>query len=344
MEEWLHMAVPLVSVHMITYNHAPFIAKSIEGVLNQKTSFPFELVIGEDCSTDGTREIVFKYENEHLDIIRVITSDKNVGAHENDLRTTAVCRGKYVAFCEGDDYWHHTEKLQKQVEYLESHPECGMVFADCDIYDQNSQKFARQVRYTAGYRSLIKIDIEQILGDQKLCRWPWTCSAIVRRDFYEKIIESDPYLFLSKTFLLSDVSLWAELSLVGDVIYMPESLATYRVNDESASHSRDPRKHLLFWKSVCEMKMYLCDKHHLSKDLRRTSESLWREKSIQLAFLNRDSILASEVRRKNEKFTWKERLWYYGAKSAAAYYLVRIVTRSRHFFKRGPRQAISSIL
>ena len=71
------MTEPLVSVKMITYNHAPYIARAIEGVLHQKTVFPFELVIGEDCSTDGTREIVFKYQRKHPDVIRVVASEKN---------------------------------------------------------------------------------------------------------------------------------------------------------------------------------------------------------------------------------------------------------------------------
>ena len=88
------MTVPLVSVKMITYNHAPFIAQAIEGVLQQKTNFPFELIIGEDCSTDGTREIVFEYQKKYPDIIRVITSDKNVGAKKNGIRTMKAVSGE----------------------------------------------------------------------------------------------------------------------------------------------------------------------------------------------------------------------------------------------------------
>ena len=122
------MTQPLVSISMITYNHAPFIAQAIEGVLQQKTTFPFELVIGEDCSTDNTREIVSEYHKKHPDIFRVIASDKNIGATRNSLRTLKACQGKYIAYCEGDDYWHHPYKLQKQVDYLESHQECGLVY------------------------------------------------------------------------------------------------------------------------------------------------------------------------------------------------------------------------
>lgn len=126
------MPEPLVSVHMITYNHAPYIAQAIEGVLMQKTNFPFELVIGEDCSTDRTREIVLQYAQKYPKIIRVITSPNNVGMKKNSYRTIQACSGKYIAFCEGDDFWKNTEKLQMQVDLMDIRPECGLVFSDCD--------------------------------------------------------------------------------------------------------------------------------------------------------------------------------------------------------------------
>lgn len=129
---------PLVSVHMITYNHEPYIAQAIEGVLRQETNFPIELVIGEDCSTDRTREIVMEYQKRHPDIIRVITSDQNVGMHKNNKRTIKACRGKYLTFCEGDDYWHHTKKLQMQVDYLEAHPEVVLVAHRAHKVDLNN--------------------------------------------------------------------------------------------------------------------------------------------------------------------------------------------------------------
>lgn len=118
---------PLVSVHMVTYNHEPYIAQAIEGMLRQETDFPIELVIGEDCSTDRTHDIVFDYQKKHPDIIRVITSDKNVGARKNSKRVYKACRGKYLAFCEGDDYWTDPYKLQKQVDYFAANPEVVLV-------------------------------------------------------------------------------------------------------------------------------------------------------------------------------------------------------------------------
>ena len=123
---------PLVSVHMLVYNHRPYVAQAIEGVLRQQTSFSFQLVIGEDCSTDGTREIVWEYQRRHPEVIRVVTSDHNVGARANSIRVHAACIGKYIAYCDGDDFWHHPQKLQMQVDYLENHPECGLVHTDAD--------------------------------------------------------------------------------------------------------------------------------------------------------------------------------------------------------------------
>ena len=121
---------PLVTIRTITYNHAPYIRRCIEGVLMQKTSFPIEYIIGEDCSTDATREIVTEYAQKYPDVICMITSGHNVGAKENARRTRLVSSGKYVAICEGDDYWTDPLKLQKQVNFLEVHPECPMCFHD----------------------------------------------------------------------------------------------------------------------------------------------------------------------------------------------------------------------
>ena len=117
---------PLVSVKMVTYNHELYIAQAIEGVLIQETEFPIELIIGEDCSTDRTREIVLDYQKQYPNLIRVLISTENVGAARNDVLTYNACRGTYVAVCDGDDYWTDSSKLQKQVDFLDANPEYAM--------------------------------------------------------------------------------------------------------------------------------------------------------------------------------------------------------------------------
>ena len=326
------MTQPLVSVKMITYNHAPYIAQAIEGVIQQKTNFPFELVIGEDCSTDGTREIVFDYQRKYPDIIRVITSDKNVGMNKNGYRTMKACRGKYVAFCEGDDYWHHPNKLQIQANYMEDHPKCGMVYSSFDLYHVESKKRIRDFLRTETCEIPNNPSISDfIVSKGRVCAV--TCTVMVRRALYEQIIESDPYLHQSDQFLMGDTQLWAELSLVSDISHIPESLATYRQLSESASRSKDLIKCLRFWKSACEMRLYLCEKHRLSENIRRSEESDWCDCSLRLAFYERNAKLALEVKRRKRTFTCKEWIVYLGAKYIVFHFVCRIAVSARNCFR-----------
>jgi glycosyltransferase involved in cell wall biosynthesis len=122
-------AEPLLSVCIITYNHERYIRQCLDGVLNQETKFPFEVIIGEDCSTDGTRKIIEEYEAKYPDIIRPIYHQKNVGPRRNAYEFCwPLIRGKYIAICEGDDYWTEPFKLQRQVDFLEQHPDFVLCF------------------------------------------------------------------------------------------------------------------------------------------------------------------------------------------------------------------------
>lgn len=119
---------PLVSICCITYNHAPYIRKCLDGFLMQKVDFPFEIIIGEDCSTDNTRRICEEYADKNPDIINLLPSECNLGAVENERRVMQTAKGKYIAFCEGDDYWTDPLKLQKQVDFLESNSDYTVCF------------------------------------------------------------------------------------------------------------------------------------------------------------------------------------------------------------------------
>ncbi len=114
---------PLVSICCATYNHEKYLAQALESFLMQKVSFPVEIVIGDDCSTDSTPQIVRDYAERFPELVRVITSESNVGVSQNAFRIRAAAKGKYIALCEGDDYWTDPYKLQKQVDFLEKNPE-----------------------------------------------------------------------------------------------------------------------------------------------------------------------------------------------------------------------------
>ena len=131
-----------VSVLMVTYNHEAFIGQAIESALAQETNFDYEIVIGEDCSTDQTQEIAQEFQQRYPDRIRLLLRKNNLGGggKENFVKTYQACQGKYIAMLEGDDYWTSPHKLQTQVDFLESHPHFSLSSHNVFIhYEDKSQ-------------------------------------------------------------------------------------------------------------------------------------------------------------------------------------------------------------
>lgn len=305
------MQDPLVSVHMITYNHEPFIRKAIDCVLAQKTTFPFDLVIGEDCSTDGTREIVFDYAKRYPDIIRVITSEQNVGAKKNSKRTNQACLGKYIAFCEGDDYWHHPDKLQKQVAYMEIHPECGLIHSDYHRNNVKDGSLIKDFNKTMNNLPPENLNMTSILRGGRYL-YILTCTVMARKCLINKVTHSDPALYQSNRFLLGDTSLWAEIANISKTHYINESLSTYNVLPISASKNLDPIKQQIFGKSVSEMCLYLVKKHKLSSSEYAYHLNKWCSNALPLAFYTRDKALAISAKQANKRLSIKNALFFYG--------------------------------
>lgn len=132
---------PLVSVWIVTYNQQEFISQCIEGALMQVVDFPIEIIIGEDCSTDRTREICLSYQEKFPDIIKVIENEVNLGLSKNWINTLKACKGRYIALCEGDDYWTEPMKLQKQLNFLEENVDISLVKTKAKVFDQALGKF-----------------------------------------------------------------------------------------------------------------------------------------------------------------------------------------------------------
>ncbi|MFC1593949.1 glycosyltransferase [Candidatus Omnitrophota bacterium] len=131
---------PKVSVVTRTYNQEKFIAQAIESVLMQQVDFDYEFVIGEDCSSDATREVVLRYQKKYPEIIRPFLPEHNVGRHKNFGTILEMTRGHYTALLDGDDYWVDPHKLQRQVEYLDSHPECSLCFHNAILVYESETK------------------------------------------------------------------------------------------------------------------------------------------------------------------------------------------------------------
>jgi glycosyltransferase involved in cell wall biosynthesis len=205
-----------LSVVMVTYNHERFVAQAIESVLAQRVAFDYEIVIGEDLSTDNTRAIVLDFARRYPERIVPLLRDRNLGAMRNFTQTIAACRGQYLAFLEGDDYWTSPDKLQKQVDFLDAHYECAICChrvrylyelgsAECDIFPP---------------RAAGKYTIEDLLRSN----FVMTCSMVIRRKWIGPIPK---WIFRMK---LADLPICALAARHGTIDLMDENMATYRVH------------------------------------------------------------------------------------------------------------------
>lgn len=152
---------PLVAVYMITYNHGQYIEEAIQSVLCQKTNFKFKLIIGDDCSKDQTTEICLRFQTQYPDQIQVLTNESNVGIFQNAGRVFNACvdsGAKYIALLEGDDYWSSPEKLQKQVDVLESDESIAGSYHNTDfLYSDGKIKSMRK-------ELALRMNLEQVIS------------------------------------------------------------------------------------------------------------------------------------------------------------------------------------
>jgi glycosyltransferase involved in cell wall biosynthesis len=129
-----------VSALVVTYNHARFIAQALDSVLMQEAPFPWEILVSEDASTDGTREIVVEYQRRHPGRIRLLLSERNLRSNRVVARGFEAARGEYVALLDGDDYWTARDKLAKQAVFLDAHPECAMCFHNATVVHEDGSR------------------------------------------------------------------------------------------------------------------------------------------------------------------------------------------------------------
>lgn len=158
------MSAPLVSICCITYNHAPFIRKCLDGFLMQETTFPVEILIHDDASTDGTDDIIHEYADKYPEKIFPLFEEQNQYSQGVlvDFFNYNRARGKYIAYCEGDDHWTDPFKLQKQVDFMETHPEYSICFHNCHYYDVRINKvtYPKDYNYIKDQRAGIDVTVD----------------------------------------------------------------------------------------------------------------------------------------------------------------------------------------
>lgn len=241
-------AEPLVSVCMVTYNHSPFLCEAVAGVIGQRTSFPVELLIGEDCSKDGTRALAEELQRRHPETIRLIVDEHNVGMQRNSLRLEDACRGRFIAYCQGDDFWCHPDKLQMQVDLLERHPDCALVHGDYDIRIE-SQGVVVPSPNTRRNRQDLPAGTD-VFSEILLSRYEIaTCTVCVRTGALRQAVDRVRPILEDPATKQGDLPRWLPIARSSGIRYLPERLATYRVLGESASHTRNKLGQLEFLRS-----------------------------------------------------------------------------------------------
>jgi glycosyltransferase involved in cell wall biosynthesis len=216
---------PKVSVLMIAYNVEPYIAQALDSALMQDVDFDYEIVVGEDCSTDGTRAIVQDYARRHPDRIRLLTRERNLGMNRNFVETLRAVRGEFVALLDGDDYWTSPTKLRRQVDFLESNPGFSICFHNAEvIYEDGS--LAPHPFHMPNPDRLISHHVPKpvsTLADLAGGNFMQTCSVVFRAGLYGEL--PDWYLQMP-TF---DWPLHLLNAERGDIRYFDEIMGVYRV-------------------------------------------------------------------------------------------------------------------
>ena len=268
---------PLVSVCMITYNHERYLAEAIEGVIRQQTSFPVELIIGEDCSKDRTREIAFEYQRRFPETIRLITSKRNIGMQQNYHRVIMAARGKFIAFCEGDDFWHVPDKLQQQIQFLEHNDTFILTCGNYRSRNVSNGKVTERSLHVPEH-----LHEGSLTDDLILHRLLVKTLTVCARANSVKAVLKEHVECTSERFLMADTQTMIELSRLGRVKYMPHVLGTCNELPESASHSRCPERAFRFMMNTCELKRHYLAKYGLRGGSDRVRLEVIRVSNLEL--------------------------------------------------------------
>jgi len=217
---------PLVSIITITYNQAPYIRECLDSLLMQKTNFPFKMIVHDDASTDGTAEIVREYAEKYPHIIIPIFQTENQWSKKSGAGLASFvwpkARGKYIAFCEGDDFWTDTNKLQFQVDFLEEHPEFMGASHNVNYLNDPDNEVNMDREFYGEMRDSTYTLKDVVNG---ACVAGATCSFVFRNFFTKELlgkVQSPDFPGMNHI----ELSIW--LALQGDIYYSKKVMATHR--------------------------------------------------------------------------------------------------------------------
>lgn len=221
----------MVTIVVCTYNQEKWIRQTLDSVLAQQTEYPFEVIIGEDHGPDGTRAICQEYADKYENVT-LLPSPANLGVTANWIQCIQAGTGKYIMTCAGDDWWHNPNKIQLQVDFMESHPECVLCHTEYNEY--NELTGAVTINYNNSHNVLPpegRIQANVRCGTDYIS----ALTTCIRRDAFERFIPANE--FAKRRFPREDWPTYLVLAAHGDILYIQESTATYRVGQESITRT-----------------------------------------------------------------------------------------------------------
>ncbi len=306
---------PLVSICCITYNHVAYIRQCIDGFIMQKTDFPFEIIIHDDCSTDGTVDIIREYQEKYPDLIKPIFQKENQYSQGvKSILATFVypkCSGKYIALCEGDDYWIDENKLQMQVDFLEKNPEYGMCYTNFNKYFQRNDSF--------------DIDIfnsdKKIKTDYTLEEWILSAGYIAPMSwvFKRELLDSIPKLkSLDGSFVM--VACFLHDSKIK--CFKDKVTCVYRVLDESAAHTRNIKKLYERNKSIIETQLSLIKMYKIDEKIKLQCEQKFFHSNFKLIMACDSSARIGDAFNHIQNKTCIEKILFFLSKNSLTHSLL----------------------
>ncbi len=232
-----------VSVMVICYNQEKYIRKCLESILSQKTHFPFEIVVGDDASSDNSYEIIKDLKQKFPSIIKLINEKNHVGYVPNYMRTLKYCQGEFLAFCDGDDYWIDENKLEDQELFLLKNLDYGLVYSDYIQYNENTKTLIKNYLACNKFKSIEGFQPEKFVrGDNQIMSLT-TCvrTSLLGADFFR--IMNDKNLYIT------DFPTWLWIGLKSKVHFEPKMTAVYRVHKNSITNSHTKENAWIFHRS-----------------------------------------------------------------------------------------------
>ena len=236
---------PLVSIICLVFNHGKYLRQCLDGFVCQKTSFPFEIIIHDAASTDNSQEIIKEYVSKYPGLFVPILQTENQYSKGVRIGFTFMypkARGKYIAECEGDDYWTDPLKLQKEVDFLESNPDYGLVYTGAKVLQEKTGVLSENLSCQQNYVSLLTNE-DRII----------TLTTCFRKELLKKFHQD---ITCCSQWLMGDLPLWLYFSFYSKIKWLPEITGVYRFLQNSASHSSDINKKIQFSLSAFECRKY----------------------------------------------------------------------------------------